>query len=107
MESIVAEVANLAAQGVKEVSLIAQDSTNYGTDLYDSFMLPTLLNKVSEVEGIEWVTAHYAYPGFFSDELIDVMASNPKVCKYIDMPLQHSEIPSLSGCADRSSEGYT
>ncbi|MDD9270358.1 30S ribosomal protein S12 methylthiotransferase RimO [Paenibacillus sp. GCM10023248] len=91
MESIVAEVANLASQGVKEVSLIAQDSTNYGTDLYDRFMLPTLLNKVSEVEGIEWVRLHYAYPGFFSDELIEVMATNPKVCKYIDMPLQHSE----------------
>ncbi|MBA2937765.1 30S ribosomal protein S12 methylthiotransferase RimO [Paenibacillus sp. CGMCC 1.16610] len=91
MESIVAEVANLASQGVKEISLIAQDSTNYGTDLYDSFMLPTLLNKVSEVEGIEWVRLHYAYPGFFSDELIEVMATNPKVCKYIDMPLQHSE----------------
>ena len=91
MESIVAEVANLASQGVKEISLIAQDSTNYGTDLYDGFMLPTLLNKVSEVEGIEWVRLHYAYPGFFSDELIEVMATNPKVCKYIDMPLQHSE----------------
>lgn len=91
MDSIVAEVANLASQGVKEISLIAQDSTNYGTDLYDSFMLPTLLNKVSEVEGIEWVRLHYAYPGFFSDELIEVMATNPKVCKYIDMPLQHSE----------------
>lgn len=91
MDSVVAEVANLASQGVKEISLIAQDSTNYGTDLYDSFMLPTLLNKVSEVEGIEWVRLHYAYPGFFSDELIEVMATNPKVCKYIDMPLQHSE----------------
>src|SRR5690606_33067644 len=63
----------------------------YGTDLYDSFMLPTLLNRVSEVEGIEWVRLHYAYPGFFTDELIDTMASNPKICKYIDMPLQHIE----------------
>ncbi|CAH0119880.1 30S ribosomal protein S12 methylthiotransferase RimO [Paenibacillus sp. CECT 9249] len=91
IESIVAEVEQLAQQGVKEVSLIAQDSTNYGTDLYDQFMLPTLLNRVSEVPGIEWVRLHYAYPGFFTDELIDVMASNPKICKYIDMPLQHSE----------------
>lgn len=90
-ESIIAEVEQLAAQGVKEISLIAQDSTNYGTDLYDGFMLPALLNKVSEVEGIEWVRLHYAYPGFFTDELIDVIANNPKVCKYIDMPLQHSE----------------
>ncbi len=91
VESIVAEVEQLAAQGVKEVSLIAQDSTNYGTDLYDSFMLPTLLHRVSEVEGIEWVRLHYAYPGFFTDELIEAIASNPKICKYIDMPLQHSE----------------
>ncbi|MFD2613074.1 30S ribosomal protein S12 methylthiotransferase RimO [Paenibacillus gansuensis] len=91
MESILAEVADLASQGVKEISLIAQDSTNYGTDLYEGFMLPVLMNKVSEVPGIEWVRLHYAYPGFFSDELIDAIASNPKICKYIDMPLQHSE----------------
>ncbi|OXM84740.1 30S ribosomal protein S12 methylthiotransferase RimO [Paenibacillus rigui] len=91
MESIIAEVEQLAAQGVREISLIAQDSTNYGTDLYDGFKLPALLNKVSEVEGIEWVRLHYAYPGFFTDELIDTIASNPKVCKYVDMPLQHSE----------------
>ncbi|SFI51921.1 ribosomal protein S12 methylthiotransferase [Paenibacillus sp. UNC496MF] len=91
IESIVDEVRQLANQGVKEVSLIAQDSTNYGTDLYDKFMLPELLNRVSEVEGIAWVRLHYAYPGFFSDELIETIASNPKVCNYIDMPLQHSE----------------
>jgi ribosomal protein S12 methylthiotransferase len=91
IESILTEVAQLASQGVKEISLIAQDSTNYGTDLYDGFMLPALLNKVTEVPGIEWVRLHYAYPGFFSDELIEAMATNPKICKYIDMPLQHSE----------------
>lgn len=91
IESVIGEVEQLAAQGVKEISLIAQDSTNYGTDLYDGFKLPELMNKVSEVPGIEWVRLHYAYPGFFTDELIDVIASNPKVCKYIDMPLQHSE----------------
>jgi ribosomal protein S12 methylthiotransferase len=91
MESILSEVTQLASQGVKEISLIAQDSTNYGTDLYEGFMLPTLMDKVSEVPGIEWVRLHYAYPGFFTDELIDTIASNPKICKYIDMPLQHSE----------------
>ncbi|AJY76633.1 30S ribosomal protein S12 methylthiotransferase RimO [Paenibacillus beijingensis] len=91
MESIIAEVETLAAAGVREVSLIAQDSTNYGTDLYDRFMLPELMNRVSEVEGISWVRLHYAYPGFFTDELIETIASNPKICKYIDMPLQHSE----------------
>jgi ribosomal protein S12 methylthiotransferase len=91
IESVVTEAEQLAAQGVREISLIAQDSTNYGTDLYDGFMLPALLNKITEVPGIEWVRLHYAYPGFFTDELIETIASNPKVCKYIDMPLQHSE----------------
>lgn len=91
IESILSEVKQLADQGVKEISLIAQDSTNYGTDLYEGFKLPDLMNRVSEVEGIEWVRLHYAYPGFFTDELIETIASNPKICKYIDMPLQHSE----------------
>ena len=91
MESILDEVKSMADQGVKEISLIAQDSTNYGTDLYGEFKLPELMDKVSEVEGIAWVRLHYAYPGFFTDELIEVMARNPKICKYVDMPLQHSE----------------
>lgn len=91
MESVVTEVEQLAAQGVKEISLIAQDSTNYGTDLYDQFMLPTLMERVSAVPGIAWVRLHYAYPGFFTDELMDVIANNPKICKYVDLPLQHSE----------------
>lgn len=91
MESILAEVKQLADQGVREVSLIAQDSTNYGTDLYEGFKLPELLNRVSEVPGIAWVRLHYAYPGFFTDELIATIANNPKICNYIDMPLQHSE----------------
>jgi len=91
IESIVDEIGQLARQGVKEISLIAQDSTNYGSDLYDSFKLPELLGRASEVEGIEWIRLHYAYPGFFTDELIDTIAANPKICKYIDMPLQHSE----------------
>ncbi|MEI7026304.1 30S ribosomal protein S12 methylthiotransferase RimO [Paenibacillus sp. y28] len=90
MESVVDEVQQLAAQGVREISLIAQDSTNYGTDLYDKFMLPELMNRVSQVEGIAWVRLHYAYPGFFTDELIETIASNPKICNYVDMPLQHS-----------------
>nr|WP_047152568.1 30S ribosomal protein S12 methylthiotransferase RimO [Aneurinibacillus tyrosinisolvens] len=91
IESVVAEAESLAAQGVKEVNLIAQDSTNYGFDLYGERVLHTLLRRVSEVEGIEWIRLHYAYPGYFTDELIQEFATNPKVCKYIDMPLQHSE----------------
>lgn len=91
IESIVREVEDLASQGIKEISLIAQDLTNYGFDLYGERRLPDLLTEVSKVEGIEWVRIHYAYPGYFTDELIEVMAKNPKVCNYIDMPLQHSE----------------
>ncbi|MGE5702771.1 MAG: 30S ribosomal protein S12 methylthiotransferase RimO [Clostridia bacterium] len=92
IESILEEAKHLVSQGVVEVSLIAQDSTNYGTDLYDGkLMLPELLRKLSEVEGLQWIRLHYAYPGFFTDELIEEFATNPKVCKYIDMPLQHSE----------------
>lgn len=91
MESVLEEVRNMAAQGVKEISLIAQDSTNYGTDLYGEFKLAELMDRVTRVDGIEWVRLHYAYPGFFTDELIDMMATNPKICKYVDMPLQHSE----------------
>jgi ribosomal protein S12 methylthiotransferase len=92
IESIVEEAKHLAEQGIVEISLIAQDSTNYGTDIYDGkHMLPELLNRLAEVDGIQWIRLHYAYPGFFTDELIEVFATNPKVCKYIDMPLQHSE----------------
>ncbi|MBC8080602.1 MAG: 30S ribosomal protein S12 methylthiotransferase RimO [Gorillibacterium sp.] len=90
-ESIIAEAEDLASQGVKEISLIAQDSTNYGIDLYGGLKLPELLNRVSEVPGIKWIRLHYAYPGFFTDELIETIATNPKICKYIDLPLQHSE----------------
>ncbi|MGD8191100.1 30S ribosomal protein S12 methylthiotransferase RimO [Brevibacillus ginsengisoli] len=92
IESILEEAKHLAAQGIVEISLIAQDSTNYGTDIYDGkLMLPELLTELSKVEGIEWIRLHYAYPGLFTDELIEVFATNPKVCKYVDMPLQHSE----------------
>jgi len=91
IESVVREAEELAQQGIKEISLIAQDLTNYGMDLYGEHRLPQLLTEVSKVEGIEWIRIHYAYPGYFTDELIDVIAKNPKVCNYIDMPLQHSE----------------
>jgi ribosomal protein S12 methylthiotransferase len=91
IESIVAEATRLASQGVKEIMLIAQDSTQYGLDLYGKRRLPELLEALNEVDGIEWIRLHYAYPGFFNDELIDAFARLPKVAKYIDMPLQHSE----------------
>ncbi|MFV9509780.1 30S ribosomal protein S12 methylthiotransferase RimO [Tepidibacillus sp. LV47] len=89
--SIVNEAKDLVNQGVKEISLIAQDTTNYGMDKYGRIMLPELIEELSKIEGLDWIRLHYLYPGYFTDELIDAFATNPKLCKYIDMPLQHSE----------------
>lgn len=90
MESIVAEVKNLVAQGVKEINLIAQDTTSYGRDLYGSPRLTDLLKELVKVEGLLWIRLLYCYPKYFSDELIELIASEPKICKYIDLPLQHA-----------------
>lgn len=89
MESIIKEVESLAKQGIEEVILIAQDTTMYGIDLYGEKRLPKLINEISKVESIKWVRLLYAYPEEITDELIDEIANNPKVCKYIDMPIQH------------------
>jgi ribosomal protein S12 methylthiotransferase len=91
IESIVAEAQQLVEQGVKEIILIAQDTTDYGIDIYKKRRLPDLLAALNEIEGLHWIRLHYAYPGFFTDELIDAFARLPKLAKYIDMPLQHSE----------------
>lgn len=91
IESIVDEATQLVAQGVKEIVLIAQDTTDYGIDIYKKRRLADLLRALNDVEGLHWIRLHYAYPGFFTDEVIDAMASCDKVAKYIDMPLQHSE----------------
>jgi ribosomal protein S12 methylthiotransferase len=88
-EQIIGEVKQLAAKGVKELLLIAQELTYYGVDIYNSRELPDLLNKISEVDGIEWIKLHYAYPHGFPEEVLQVMAENPKVCNYVDIPLQH------------------
>lgn len=91
MESIIAEVTQLVAEGVREVSLIAQDLTNYGRDLYKTLMLPQLLRKLADISDLRWIRLHYVYPGLFNEALLQEITNNPKVCKYIDMPLQHSE----------------
>ncbi|HEU4963180.1 MAG TPA: 30S ribosomal protein S12 methylthiotransferase RimO [Bacilli bacterium] len=91
IESIVSEAEQLVAQGVKEIVLIAQDTTDYGIDIYKKRRLADLLRALNEVEGLHWIRLHYAYPGFFTDEVIDAIAACDKVAKYIDMPLQHSE----------------
>lgn len=79
----------LAQQGVKELNIIAQDTTYYGLDLYRERSLPKLLSYLSAIKGIEWIRILYAYPADFPDELIRVMKENPKICKYIDIPVQH------------------
>ena len=89
IEDLVKETEFLAAAGTKELVIIAQDTTDYGKDIYDRKNISYLLNKLSEVDGIEWMRIMYAYPSKFPDDLIDVIAGNPKVCKYIDIPLQH------------------
>ncbi|MGP1471630.1 MAG: 30S ribosomal protein S12 methylthiotransferase RimO [Schwartzia sp. (in: firmicutes)] len=90
MEDIRAEVERLAAAGVKEINLIAQDTTNYGRDLYGAPSLALLLRTLCRVEGVRWLRILYAYPRFFTDELIETIASEPKICNYIDLPLQHA-----------------
>ncbi len=90
VEELVSEAKKLAAQGVKEIMLIAQELTFYGLDIYKKRRLPELLNELAQVEGIEWIRLHYAYPAQFPMEIIEAIAENPKVCNYLDMPLQHA-----------------
>ncbi len=89
LESIVAEAKELAARGVKELNVIAQDTTRYGEDLYGRLMLPTLLKELCKIDGIQWIRVLYCYPDRITDELIDTIASEEKILNYIDLPLQH------------------
>jgi len=91
IEDIVEEAQALAQSGVKEVVVIAQDTTRYGEDVYGKLMLPTLLDKLCEIEGIEWLRLLYCYPDCLTDELIDTIARQEKVLNYIDLPLQHAD----------------
>lgn len=90
IESLVTEAKHFASIGVKELVLIAQELTYYGLDLYKKRALPDLLEALSDVEGIEWIRLHYAYPSKFPLEIFDAMAKQPKVCNYLDIPLQHA-----------------
>lgn len=90
MEELVAEAEKLVKSGVKEIMLIAQELTYYGLDIYKTRMLPDLLRKLARIEGLEWIRLHYAYPSKFPLEIIDVMKEEPKICNYLDMPLQHA-----------------
>lgn len=89
MENIEREVKELVAGGVKEIVLIAQDTTYYGKDLYHKPMLAELLKRVSAIDGVHWVRALYCYPELITDELLEVMKEDPKICSYLDIPLQH------------------
>ena len=89
IENLIIEANNLAKKGVKELILIAQDSTYYGIDLYGKRMLAKLLTKLCKVDGIEWIRLHYAFPNGFPMDVLDVINEEEKICKYIDIPLQH------------------
>ena len=89
IENLVEEARRLADNGVKELIVIAQDTTYYGLDLYRRRALAELLQRLSEVDGIEWIRIHYSYPAAFPEDVLDQMADNPKVCRYMDIPLQH------------------
>ncbi|MBQ0006857.1 MAG: 30S ribosomal protein S12 methylthiotransferase RimO [Alistipes sp.] len=90
VEELVEEAELMAAAGVKELLVIAQDTTYYGLDLYKSRKLAFLLEKLIEIDGIEWIRLHYSYPASFPEDVLDIMASSDKICKYMDIPLQHS-----------------
>ncbi|WP_373073589.1 30S ribosomal protein S12 methylthiotransferase RimO [Zeaxanthinibacter enoshimensis] len=95
IEDLVTEATSLAAQGVKELILIAQDLTYYGLDLYKKRALAELLRALVKVEGIEWIRLHYAFPTGFPMDVLEVMKNEPKICKYLDIPLQHISDPIL------------
>lgn len=90
MDMLVSQAEDLAQSGVKELILVAQETTVYGTDIYGHKMLPELLRRLCRIEGLHWIRIMYTYPEEITDELIDVISSEPKICHYIDMPIQHA-----------------
>lgn len=102
MEDVLAEAEELAAAGCKELILIAQDVTNYGIDLYGEYKLPELLRQLCRVDGIHWIRLMYCYEDRITDELIEVMTSEPKICHYIDIPIQHASDAVLEAMNRRS-----
>jgi ribosomal protein S12 methylthiotransferase len=95
IEQLVEEARHLASKGTKELLLIAQDSTYYGLDIYGDRKLASLLESLADVEGIEWIRLHYAFPAGFPEDVLEVMANRHNICKYLDMPLQHISDPVL------------
>ena len=105
-EDIIEEAKMLAAKGIKEVVVIAQDTTKYGFDLYGEYRLPELLNDLCKIEGIEWIRFLYSYPESITDELIEVVKNNDKICKYFDLPIHHISDNVLKRM-NRKSDGST
>jgi ribosomal protein S12 methylthiotransferase len=103
MDDILEEAEELAKNGIKEVNIIAQDTTRYGIDLYNSYKISELLKKLTKIRGIEWIRLLYSYPDEFNNELIEVIANEDKICKYLDIPIQHSSNSILKKMARRSS----
>lgn len=103
MDSLIVSAEKLASDGIKELVLVAQETTLYGVDLYGEKKLPELLTKLSDIEGIEWIRLLYCYPEEITDKLIEVMATNPKICHYVDIPIQHSENAILKRMGRRTS----
>lgn len=102
IESLVEEAKILSEKGVQELIIIAQDTSLYGTDIYNTKKLPELLEKLSEINGIEWIRILYCYPEHIDDEIIKAIANNPKVCHYLDMPIQHASNKILKKMGRRS-----
>lgn len=105
-ETLIEEAKALAAAGTKEIILIAQDTTNYGFDLYGKLRLSELLDALCEIDGIEWIRMLYCYPDKITDELLDTMAKQPKVLNYIDLPLQHADDNVLKAMNRRGDSAY-
>ncbi len=104
MSEIIDEARDLASLGVKELCVIAQDTTRYGEDLYGVYSLDSLVHELSQIDGIEWIRLLYCYPDRITNSLIDEIASNPKVVKYLDIPIQHISTPVLKRMNRRDSE---
>ena len=107
MEKIIEEAEGLVAVGVKEIIVIAQDTTYYGKDLYGERKLAELLRRICAIEGVEWVRLHYAYPTDFPQDVIEVLRDEPKMCKYLDIPLQHIADNQLSAMRRRITKAET
>ena len=104
MEELLSEAENLASRGVKELILVAQETTLYGVDLYGRKMLPELLHRLCRIDGLQWIRVQYCYPEEITDELIDTIAAEEKICHYLDIPIQHASDRILKAMGRRTSQ---